>query len=111
MRVAIPLRLLIHEGRVTRFFGIFAEFRVRRRCAQTQPQLISPSFTPDGSQHRIAFNNGVTEGGSANLKTGGSDEIRKLENCAGAERAGPRDHVCPLRPCRLRPLSTSATRR
>jgi hypothetical protein len=39
-----------------------------RNSDQTQPQLISPSFTPGKLQHRIAFNNGVTEGGSANPK-------------------------------------------
>src|ERR1700689_2052934 len=81
---------------------------MRRSCPQTQPQLISASFTPGGPRHRIAFNNGVTEGGSANLKTGESHEIRKLENCAGAERARSRNHVCSLRPRRLRPLQSSA---
>jgi hypothetical protein len=42
-----------------------------RNSDQTQPQLISPSFTPGKLQHRITFNNGVTEGGSANPKTRG----------------------------------------
>jgi len=44
---------------------------MRRNSVQTQPQLIPPSFTPRKLRQRIAFNNGVSEGGSANPKTGG----------------------------------------